>query len=155
MVIMRILRKGSREIYVSQQWMPFRLMVTTLLCFVAYNRGPWTYWACPPMAVGVALMIWSLKTNEFCITSIRLQPCQHVVVTGPYHYVRHPFYTGSILIMLSLPALLGILGYIAAMPMLWFWKERIEFEEAFLTRVLPGYEDYMNKVRWKLIPAIW
>ena len=154
LILMRILRKGSREIYVSQKWMPFRLMMTYLVCFVAYNRGPWTYWALLPMAMGVLLMIWAIKANKFCVASIRLQPDQHIVSTGPYHWVRHPFYTGSILVMLSLPALLGILGYMAALPMLWFWKERIRFEESFLRRTL-RYDRYMRIVRWRLIPWIW
>lgn len=154
-LIMRYLRPTSREVYSSQKWMSLRLLMTYLVCFVTYNKGPWTYWASLPIGIGVVLMIWAMGENEYCISSIRLQPKQHLVGTGPYTYVRHPFYLGSILVMLSLPALLGILGYIAAIPMLWFWKERIKFEEAFLTRILWGYDKYMKEVRWRLIPWMW
>jgi len=99
-----------------------------------------------------------LKENAFASTAVRYQQeRQHRLIdTGPYSIVRHPMYAGSIPLVLGLPlwlesyavALAGILVCIVM-------SIRIRIEESFLKRTLPGYEDYLRRVRWRLIPGIW
>jgi protein-S-isoprenylcysteine O-methyltransferase Ste14 len=99
-----------------------------------------------------------LRENAFASAAVRYQQDrQHKVIdTGPYRIVRHPMYAGAIPMMLGLP--LWLESYAAAISGLLVcivMSARIRFEEQFLIRVLPGYRDYLHRVRWRLIPWIW
>jgi protein-S-isoprenylcysteine O-methyltransferase Ste14 len=81
---------------------------------------------------------------------------QTVVTTGPYHYVRHPMYSGFVLFVLGTALLLGsyyglIFGFILVVTAAW----RAVMEERTLRKELRGYEAYMAKVKYRLIPYLW
>ncbi len=99
-----------------------------------------------------------LRENAFASAAVRYQEeRQHRVIdTGPYSIVRHPMYAGSIPLVLGLPLWLGsyaatLLGLLVCFVM----STRVRLEEKFLIRELPGYADYVHKVRWRLLPGVW
>ena len=99
-----------------------------------------------------------LRENAFASAAVRYQEERHqrVIDTGPYAIVRHPMYAGAIPLVLGLP--LWLESYAAAVAGLLIcvvMTTRIRLEEKFLSRNLPGYEDYMRRVRWRLIPGFW
>ena len=79
-----------------------------------------------------------------------------MISTGPYALVRHPMYTTALVMMVGIPlalgSLWGLLAFAAMMPAL-IW--RIFDEEKFLVSRLPGYAEYKQKVRYRLIPHVW
>jgi protein-S-isoprenylcysteine O-methyltransferase Ste14 len=81
---------------------------------------------------------------------------QRVVDTGPYAVVRHPMYAGAAMLIVGLPLWLGsIAATLVALAPIAVVALRAVFEEQFLRRELAGYEDYMRRVRWRLVPRVW
>ena len=104
------------------------------------------------------LLVWSMVTNAFFVATYRIQSeRQHAVVSsGPYHWVRHPGYLGTILMHLGVSFLLGSLwalipGMLAAAVLV----IRTALEDKALHAELPGYSDYAARVRWRLLPGVW
>lgn len=96
------------------------------------------------------------KVNTYAASSIRVEEGQRVVSTGVYSLVRHPMYFGALILMVGTPLALGswwaLLITPLFVPILYF---RIANEEKVLVRDLPGYREYQQKVRYRLIPWIW
>ena len=129
-------------------------------------RYAWTSMNSALWIVGFALYIffivlftWAMAANPFFETTVRIQHDRNhrVIDSGPYQYVRHPGYTAAILgFIFSVPFLLGswsaiIPAFISAL----FLIIRTVLEENTLRRELPGYENYMHKVRYRLVPMVW
>jgi len=96
--------------------------------------------------------------NTFAATVVRLQPerGQKAIDAGPYAHVRHPMYTGSIVVHVGTALLLGSWIGLAVVPALaWLLALRAALEERLLCKGLPGYADYMRRVRWRLVPGVW
>lgn len=96
--------------------------------------------------------------NSFAAPVVRLQSerGQHVIETGPYGIVRHPMYAAALVYVLGMSLLLGSWDGLAVLPLLLAGLlPRAVFEERMLQRDLPGYADYMKKVRYRLVPLIW
>ena len=109
-------------------------------------------------AVGLELSAWAMIANAYFSTAVRIQSDRgHTVCsTGPYRFVRHPGYVGFILQSISVPFLLGSLwalipGITATVLMI----IRTSLEDRTLQAELPGYQDYVQKVRYRLVPGIW
>jgi protein-S-isoprenylcysteine O-methyltransferase Ste14 len=99
-----------------------------------------------------------LRENAFASAAVRYQAERHqrVIDTGPYALVRHPMYAGGIPLILGLPLWLeSYAATLAGILVCAVMSTRILLEESFLRRNLPGYEDYMRRVRWRLIPGVW
>lgn len=97
-----------------------------------------------------------LRENTYLSRTIRVQENQTVVDTGLYGIVRHPMYSATLLLFLSMPLVLGSLYAFAiflAYPFI--IARRIRHEEEFLEENLEGYRQYKNKVKYRLIPFIW
>ena len=97
-----------------------------------------------------------LRENEYLSRTVEVAEGQRVVDTGLYGVVRHPMYAATLLMFLSMPLVLGSPVSLAIMliyPVL--IVRRIRNEEELLTRDLPGYGEYMQKVKYRLIPGIW
>jgi len=92
---------------------------------------------------------WAGRIIETCAD-------QEVIATGPYAIVRHPMYTGYIAMQLATPLALGswwgLVPALAVFPVIAF---RIRNEEEVLVRDLPGYEEYRQNVRFRLVPHVW
>lgn len=108
------------------------------------------------VAIGWLAIFVVFRENSFTSATIELAPDQKVISTGPYALVRHPMYAGALVMLLGIPIALGswwgILVFAAILPAL-IW--RLFEEEKFLARNLAGYVEYQNKVRYRLIPAVW
>lgn len=107
---------------------------------------------------GMGLAFWAVKENAYASDVVRVQQDRgHTVCTsGPYRYVRHPMYSGVILIMLCYPLSLGSLfTFIPASIIIALFVLRTTLEDKTLEVELSGYKDYIQKVRYRLIPGIW
>ena len=107
---------------------------------------------------GYLLIAAALRANSFAATVVRLQPerGQTVADTGPYAHIRHPMYTGSIVIHVGTALLLGSWIGLAVVPLLAdMLAIRAFLEERLLLKGLPGYADYARRVRWRLVPGVW
>ncbi|MEQ8174620.1 MAG: isoprenylcysteine carboxylmethyltransferase family protein [Syntrophomonadaceae bacterium] len=106
--------------------------------------------------IGYVLIIRVFKENSYASTVIQVEKEQQVISTGPYAMVRHPMYTGLLIMFLFTPLALGsywaLLFAALSIPTNIY---RIRKEEATLTRDLPGYANYLTKTRYRLIPLIW
>ena len=106
--------------------------------------------------LGYLLYAEVLRENAWLSRTVEVQRGQRVVDTGLYGVVRHPMYTATLLMFLSMPLILGSIPSFAVMlfylPIL---RRRILNEEAVLSEGLEGYADYMKRVRYRLIPCIW
>lgn len=108
--------------------------------------------------LGSLLFTWSMASNKFFSTLVRLQTDrQHTVATeGPYKFVRHPGYLGYIIFTLATPVALGAFwglvfsGIIGILLIV-----RTALEDATLKKELPGYAEYTENVKYKLIPLLW
>ena len=97
-----------------------------------------------------------LRENAYLSRTVEVQAEQKVIDTGLYGIVRHPMYSATLLLFLSMGLVLGsplsfgiLLAYIPIIV------KRIRNEEVVLTEGLPGYADYKNKVKYRLIPFVW
>jgi protein-S-isoprenylcysteine O-methyltransferase Ste14 len=102
------------------------------------------------------MTIWVMDVNRYAARTIRVEVGQKVASTGPYRWVRHPMYSAVLLMMVFTPPALG--SYVAlpvfalVLPALIF---RLLNEERVLRRELPGYPEYCEGTRYRLIPYIW
>ena len=108
------------------------------------------------LALSFVIFFIVLKQNSYAASTIRVEADQPVVSTGLYAFVRHPLYSGALLLLLVTPLALGscwtLLVAFALVPVL-IW--RLLDEERFLKQNLPGYADYCRATRFRLIPLIW
>lgn len=103
-----------------------------------------------------ALYAKVLRENAWLSRTIEVQQGQTVVSTGLYGIVRHPMYAVTLLLFLSMPLVLGsIPAFLVFLTYPAIIARRILGEEKVLKRDLPGYAEYLEKVRWRLIPFIW
>ena len=97
-----------------------------------------------------------LRENTYLSRTIEVQENQKVIDTGLYGIVRHPMYAVTILLFLTIPLILGsIISFIIFLIYPIIIAKRIKTEEKVLERDLKGYEEYKNKVKYKIIPLIW
>jgi protein-S-isoprenylcysteine O-methyltransferase Ste14 len=123
-------------------------------------------WSIAPAAVvllGDALVIAGFyfiaivyRENTFASATIEVAKDQKVISTGPYAVVRHPMYAAALLYLLGTPLALGSYwGLVVLVMVLPFLLWRIFDEERFLARSLPGYTEYQQRVRHRLVPLVW
>ncbi len=123
----------------------------------------------PPLpsvaALGLVLFVcgWTLKAfvlreNAFATSTVRVQrERQHAVVdSGVYRIARHPFYAGTLLVLIGMCLWLEsyLATLLAAVPIV-LVVTRLALEERFLRRSLPGYSEYTRRVKYRLVPGVW
>jgi protein-S-isoprenylcysteine O-methyltransferase Ste14 len=146
------------------------IMALTSIGFIALNVVPaldrrfgWSHVSVYAVLLGNLLVLlgwlgiyFVFRENSFAAATIQTSADQRVISTGPYAWVRHPMYATALVMLLGIsPALgswWGVLIVLAMVPAL-TW--RLLDEERFLARNLPGYVDYQQRVRYRLIPFIW
>lgn len=103
-----------------------------------------------------ALFAEVLRENVWLSRTIQVQQGQKVVDTELYGIVRHPMYSATVLLFLSMPLVLGsLISFVIFLVYPLIIAKRIRNEEQVLLAELEGYAAYREKVRWKLIPYIW
>jgi protein-S-isoprenylcysteine O-methyltransferase Ste14 len=121
--------------------------------------SPWIWW----FALGVALIcqlfvLWAMATNRFFATTVRIQEERdhQVVNSGPYQFVRHPGYPGSVVYTLLIPVVLDSWWtYIPALITVGLLVVRTALEDRTLQAELPGYQQYTQNVPYRLLPGVW
>lgn len=97
-----------------------------------------------------------LRENAYLSRTVEVQQGQKVIDTGLYGIIRHPMYSVTIILFLSMPLVLGsILSFIVFLVYPMIIAKRIRNEETVLERELEGYAEYKKKVKYKIIPFIW
>ena len=97
-----------------------------------------------------------LRENTYLSRTIEVQENQKVIDTGLYGIVRHPMYSATLLLFLSMPLVLGsIYSFLIFLAYPFIIAKRIKDEEKFLEKELDGYVRYKQKVKYRLIPFIW
>ena len=97
-----------------------------------------------------------MRENAYLSRTIEVQEGQQVIDTGLYGIVRHPMYSATLLLFLSMPLILGsVHAFVIFLVYPFLIARRIRFEELLLAEELEGYRAYQEKVRYRLIPFIW
>jgi protein-S-isoprenylcysteine O-methyltransferase Ste14 len=108
------------------------------------------------IAISYVGFYFVFRENTYGAATIRVEENQKVISTGPYAIVRHPMYAAALVLMLGIPLALGswwgLLAFAPGVPAL-VW--RILDEERLLKRDLPGYAEYMQRTRSRLIPGLF
>ena len=108
------------------------------------------------MSIGWLAIFFVFRENSFSSATVEIAEDQKVVSTGPYAWVRHPMYAGAVLMLLGMPVALGSWwGVAVLLAMLPAFVWRMFDEEKLLTENLPGYAEYRQRVRFRLIPGVW
>ncbi|HSR48338.1 MAG TPA: isoprenylcysteine carboxylmethyltransferase family protein [Anaerolineales bacterium] len=106
------------------------------------------------LAYGMFFLV--LRENSYAARTVAVESGQQVVTTGPYRYVRHPMYLAlSLLYVLSPLALGSAWAVLPALFLVVVLVVRIRDEERVLFEGLPGYSEYQQKTRYRLIPGVW
>ncbi|MGX7073185.1 methyltransferase family protein [Falseniella ignava] len=140
------------------------LMFTT--GFVVAGLGYRLHWFMLPISVSliasfvflIAYVLYAevLRENTYLSRTIEVQENQTVIDTGLYGIVRHPMYSVTLLLFLSVPFVLGsVYTFIIFLVYSFIIVNRIKGEEKFLEKELRGYKQYKQKVKFRLIPFIW
>ncbi|AXK83635.1 isoprenylcysteine carboxylmethyltransferase family protein [Pseudolabrys taiwanensis] len=103
-----------------------------------------------------ALVCYVLSVNSYAAATITTGVGQPVISTGPYAYVRHPMYSGALLMLGLTPLALGSYwSLLLVIPLIAIFAWRLLDEERVLKRDLKGYVEYCSKVRFRLVPGVW
>jgi protein-S-isoprenylcysteine O-methyltransferase Ste14 len=163
-------RLGARK--GSQKWdaviQPTLSLLQAARCIVGGfdQRNGWSSGISPSAQVafliigglGAALFVWAAASNKFFSQVVRIQDERgHAVAQGgPYRWIRHPGYAGSILMEIGAPLILG--SWWALVPsslLVLLMVVRTVLEERTLRSGLPGYAEYAQRVKYRLVPGIW
>jgi protein-S-isoprenylcysteine O-methyltransferase Ste14 len=108
------------------------------------------------VAVGLGLPVLVVSQNSYAAATVRVGAGQKLVSTGLYGLVRHPMYTGNVIMMVGIPLALGSYwGLVFVVPGLIVLAWRIRDEEQLLQEKLDGYREYTQQVRYRLVPCMW
>jgi len=153
-------QESSQKIIVSLVFVGFFSLIVVSALDVRFG---WSRLPAYISLIGEALIVssflfifWVVRVNSFAASTIQVTEDQKVVSTGPYAHVRHPMYSGALLLLVGIPLALGswwaLILIAPVMPVL-IW--RILDEERFLLKNLPGYAEYASTMRYRLIPHVW
>lgn len=137
-----------------------------LVGFIVAGLGVrFNWYALPtPVVIGAAVLFLVayilyaevLRENTYLSRTIEVQENQKVIDTGLYGIVRHPMYSATLLLFLSMPLMLGsVYSFLIFLVYPFIIAKRIKGEEEFLEKELNGYREYKQKVKYRLIPFIW
>lgn len=115
-----------------------------------------SYGAAVAFLIAYILYAEVLRENTYLSRTIEVQEGQKVIDTGLYGIVRHPMYAVTLLLFLSMPLVLGsLISFIIFITYPLIIAKRIRNEEQVLEAELPGYKEYKQKVKYRMIPFIW
>ena len=147
----------------SQQGIQLYIFITYIAVFILSSLDHRFLWSDVPflvvmagdvlVALGYLIIFIVLKENPFAATTIEVTSDHKVISTGPYAIIRHPMYSGAIVMLFGTPLALGSWwGLLMFIPITFIIAWRLLDEEKFLSQSLPGYKEYCQKVRYRLVP---
>lgn len=159
-------RLNSKESSNVQKKIVILTSLEFICCFVVagldfrYGWSKLPLWllivSCIIFVLSYGLYIEVTRENEYLSRTIEVQEGQKVISTGLYSMVRHPMYLACVLLFWSMPLVLGsFVSFIIMLPFPLLLVKRILDEEKILEEGLPGYKEYKQKVKYRLIPFIW
>jgi len=162
----RRMKAGSRAEQGTQKTI-IRLLIISFSLAIAlpvidHHRG-WSQVPLSMVFLGEALIVlgfvgvWAVfRENTYGASTIQLAQGQTVISTGPYGIVRHPMYSMALVMFGGIPLALGSWwGLLTVLTNFAVLAWRLLDEERFLAGNLPGYSDYLNRVRYRLVPLVW
>lgn len=162
----RVQAGPSAEPTPRQKWIQGLASLVFLAMFVVAgfdHRAGWSHVPVAAVIAGDALVVLGMfvvfrvfRANTYTSAVIKIHRDQQVVSTGPYAVVRHPMYTGALVMMIGVPIALG--SWWALVPvvvMAGVIVARLLDEENLLARQLPGYSEYRARVKHRLVPRVW
>lgn len=162
----RVKAGPTAEKETSQKIIQSIAQVAFILMFVIPSLDFRFHWSSSPHYVsflGEALVLLGLfivflvfRKNSYTSATINVEKNQKLVTSGPYRVVRHPMYSGAMVMLLGIPLALGSFwGLLSCIPIYIVIILRLLDEERFLSKNLEGYKEYSQKTRFHLIPYIW
>lgn len=159
-------RMRTREREPQQKWVQLLTGIWFMLIFVFPGLDKRLGWSSVPpgfvlggdvvVLLGYLLVFLVLRENSYASRVVEVEAGQRVISSGPYALVRHPMYLGVLAMYLPTSLALGSYwGLIVALPLIPLMGARMLNEEKVLSAELPGYREYMQKVRYRLIPGLW
>lgn len=162
------MQKGTKkwDVYLSIVAVVILPMATWVVAGLDARNG----WTQPPLdawvivlgvvlfIVGYGITVWAMRANTFFSATVRIQNDRNhrVISDGPYRIVRHPGYVGAIIAQIAVPLTLGSLpALIPSVLSALLYPVRTHFEDKMLQAELPGYAEYAQKTRYRLVPYVW
>ncbi len=153
-------KRGEQSLVVKLSGLMF------LLGFIVAGLGFRFGWYTLPKGISIAAVVVFLvayilyaevlRENTYLSRTIEVQENQKVIDTGLYGIVRHPMYSITLLLFLSMPLVLGsVYSFLIFLTYPFIIAKRIKDEEKLLEKELDGYREYKQKVKYRLIPFIW
>lgn len=151
-VLQRVIRLLSPSFWVSS------LILSAFDHRLHWSRVPATLAILADIAViaGWGVIFLVFKENNYASATVEIVDSQKVITTGPYAIVRHPMYSGTVLLVLLAPMALGSWwGLAFSIPSSFLIVLRLLDEEKLLVHTLDGYDTYRDEVPWRLVPRLW
>jgi protein-S-isoprenylcysteine O-methyltransferase Ste14 len=152
----------------ADKWFMLVFGFAALLWFLVIGFDRRWHWSDMPMGlqalgyvlllVASGLMLRVVRENSFAAPVVKVQAERghRVIDTGPYAFVRHPMYSGAVLYFAAIALQLGSWWGLIASPVFFvLFSVRAGLEERALASGLPGYADYLARVRYRLVPGVW
>jgi protein-S-isoprenylcysteine O-methyltransferase Ste14 len=150
---MRLPTLGSR----GQGWVWGQFVLAALVVLAAQVGPAWpsTRFGWVLVLVGVALGVWSLRSLGDALTPYpRPRSAGELVDHGPYRVVRHPIYSSMLVVLLGVVLIGSWWGFVPLAALVAWWLGKATVEEDFLRSHYPGYAEYCQRVRARLIPGL-
>lgn len=161
-----VVKEGTKGF--DRVWVALYPVITLVnLVIIGFDavRFHWSSMPIWPSILGLVLLIpafmiaiWAMAVNKFFEWTVRIQNDrgQYVCKDGPYRFIRHPGYTGLIISVLVYPLILGSRwGLVLSVILVLVIIARTALEDGTLQKELPGYQEYTQIVRHRLLPYIW
>lgn len=152
----------DRVLFSVVQLLFFPWLILMALDAVRFRWSEVPVWLHVLGALGLLISLYiiylTFRENTYLAPVVKLQEerGQSVVTTGPYRYVRHPMYAGTLIFVPAIALLLGSwLGFLVSPLFMALFALRTVFEDRMLKRELEGYTEYSNTVKYRLIPHVW
>ena len=159
-------RLDAKEKEMEQKWVVASSGIMFVAAFVVAGLNLRYSWhILPDYIIWIAAILFLLsyvmyaeviRENTFLSRTIEVQENQKVIDTGLYGVVRHPMYSVTLILFLSIPLILGsLISFVIMLVYIPIITVRMNNEEKVLEEGLEGYKEYKNKVRYKVIPFVW
>ena len=160
----RLIQEGTKtfdKVFVAV-YAPLGLFIS-ILCGLDAVRYGWSQMPLAVILLGAVLFVltsafgmWAMAVNAHFEATVFIGKEQRVCASGPYRIVRHPGYAAAIIGSISYPLILGSWwGLMAVGSLIVLFVVRTALEDRTLQKELPGYRDYAEKTRYRLIPLVW